>query len=596
MASTKQNLDRVAAAALVAAVAGWLTWNAVYSETTFFLPGSGWICHPHYADPYVHKYRKRTVLFRKSFAGRAVVSLRALTSYKATLNGDLVGESSGNWKRSTVYELDGGALEVEVSCSRSPPALCCEINGLPSDESWEASQDGKEWRPAALCDAPLSFPPDSEIANSEAPAWRHREYALAAVLACVLCFVRGVWLPVVLSVATCVLAANNLKAIPYLIGYDVWFHLEYVRYLYNWRQLPLPNHGMEMWQPPLYYLLGAILTHGSILGLRLIALCLAIANIWIAWCALKKSEWRWAATLFAGSVPVQLYMLHYISNDMLAGTLASIAFVLSIAISEHPSRKKCIWLGLVSGAAAVTKLTAWPVVGCAVLFAMLRCSRKEALAIVTTAAILPAIYFASNFHMTGHFMPVDQGGYGYWQDPGFAVLPNFYTFGRSLTHPYYCAITGAPDGLFAGLFGDSGWGGKVFENRPPWNYELMASNYWLALLPAVLMAIGFLRCLWKRPMIAATVFSAIGGVCYFYLQHPSYGAIKGQYLLPCMVPIAFLLAEGIGAVRRWRPALFWGLAFWAVASWTPLFVGDSDEAVAWRAQQAKMNLNLWQGR
>ena len=54
------------------------------------------------------------------------------------------------------------------------------------------------------------------------------------------------------------LFANNLGGLPALVGYDVWHHLAYIRYVAEHHSLPLAGQGWEMFQPPLYYVLSAV--------------------------------------------------------------------------------------------------------------------------------------------------------------------------------------------------------------------------------------------------------------------------------------------------------------------------------------------------
>src|SRR5262249_18557488 len=77
-------------------------------------------------------------------------------------------------------------------------------------------------------------------------------------------------------------------------------------------------------------------------------------------------------------------------------------------------------------------------------------------------------------------------GYSYWQDDGYRTSAALLRFGRVLLHPAYSGLNSVGDGLYSTLWGDGlmgGSGGVVY--RPPWDYELMAIGYWLALVPTL---------------------------------------------------------------------------------------------------------------
>src|SRR5262249_56844458 len=61
---------------------------------------------------------------------------------------------------------------------------------------------------------------------------------------------------------------------------------------------------------------------------------------------------------------------------------------------------------------------------------------------------------------------------------------------------FFGAVTGRPDGL-SWTFGGEGLCGGVgaWSHRPPWNYELMAAGFLLALVPTLGILVGFLGAL-----------------------------------------------------------------------------------------------------
>jgi tetratricopeptide (TPR) repeat protein len=215
-------------------------------------------------------------------------------------------------------------------------------------------------------------------------------------------------------------------------------------------------------------------------------------------------------------------------------------------------------------------------------------------------------FFARNYSNFGHLLPPDQAGFSYWQDPGYATVGQFLRFGRSLSEPFLASFAGVPDGFYSTLWGDGGWGGVTSRaGRPPWNYELMAAGYLLALVPTALILTGGLAlvrqaaCRWlpQKLLLLAALAASFGGMLLFYLQHPMHGTIKAFYGLPSVAAICIFAAEGYRVLSRdifWRQLVLasslgaWGLT--ALAS----FVVDhsSPETQAWIARQQAVDGNV----
>src|SRR5438132_4176145 len=63
--------------------------------------------------------------------------------------------------------------------------------------------------------------------------------------------------------------------------------------------------------------------------------------------------------LLAAFLPMQLYLAHYVTNEILAATLATAALYLCLRLlrSEKPRASQFAWLGLAMGAAMLAKAT-----------------------------------------------------------------------------------------------------------------------------------------------------------------------------------------------------------------------------------------------
>src|SRR5262249_31720257 len=176
------------------------------------------------------------------------------------------------------------------------------------------------------------------------------------------------------------LFSHNLRWLPAEIGFDAHDHLEYIETLEQHWALPLPNQGMQMFQPPLYYVLGAMVIAAfnltihepaAIILLRLFHLAIAIGHFSVVFFSLRlifprKPVLPLVGLGLAAFLPMHLYMAHYITNETFAGLLVSAAVFLCLKIlrSSMDKSKAFILLGLVLGAAILTKFTAVLAVPC----------------------------------------------------------------------------------------------------------------------------------------------------------------------------------------------------------------------------------------
>lgn len=162
---------------------------------------------------------------------------------------------------------------------------------------------------------------------------------------------------------------------PYWVrGHDTDSHLEYISYIATHLSLPRPDLGWETWQPPLYYILGALwtlfgdflgLSEGSIVnGIQIFALILSIASLplilWIGLRILPVSH-RPLLPLFL-AVPAFLPSFVFFSGRINNDVLVTFLEILAIALFLEWRRKKSLPLWMVTwvtvGLAVLTKNTA----------------------------------------------------------------------------------------------------------------------------------------------------------------------------------------------------------------------------------------------
>jgi len=162
----------------------------------------------------------------------------------------------------------------------------------------------------------------------------------------------------------------------------------------------------------------------------------------------------------------------------------------------------------------------------------------------------------------------------WWQAKGFQTPGYYFSFGESLTRPFFSGFHSFWDSFYTTLWGDGLLGGKIdVWGRPPWNCDLMAVGFILALIPTALVLTG-LACVCARCYRAVSLswllLLGLGWLFAFAivdmsLKVPSYEQTKAFFGLPALLPFCALGALGFefwsgrGKVTRYALALAMGI-------------------------------------
>jgi len=638
----------------------------------------------------------RRVRFRRSFElpvrpASGHVEIRAFQEYVLWVNGVEVGSGPGrgvSWKSVRKHDvhsvLSGGVnrVEVEVANPSGPPVLWLVLRTddgtlIKTDTQWECRSGDDAWRPAGLATEPM------QVVLSQTPptvpeAWRRAGWVLLLWLGiAVVAIVMGGWvsrrvaanratgsegttdpLPpdrwerglVGLAVAAyLVLGLNNLCRLPPVIGFDGPEHLSYVRFLIEELRLPLASDGFQMYQPPLFYVVSAVL---ATLGLsggwsdalttapKLVNMFAGVAQILLVWSVLglmfpESRRARYAGLILAAAMPMNLYMGQYLSNEVTCAALVTASLVIALRIlrDDPTSWRRYAGLGGALGLAMLAKHTAFlavvVVLAVVTVHVAVRHRREWPAVAGRIGAMLIALVLVAGWNaarnwihfrdpLVGNWNPAT--GHWWWQDPGYRTAESFLRFGRSLKEPYRSGVYSYADGIYSTVWGDGLLGGT--QPWPPWNYNLMTAGYALAIYPTVLVLLGFVAALvgWVRRPTAA--WSLLGGhgvlvgfaVFYMALKLPYAGQAKGFYGLSAMAFGCVIGALGFDRMYRrlgriggalWVPLLAWGINAWASFFVLPLSAreyeqlgyllvgqGKIDRGIAYYTKALRLDPNL----
>jgi tetratricopeptide (TPR) repeat protein len=604
-------------------VVSFLVWIARTDPAISFLPqerGADWIVFPTAVDARAHWSAGLDATFRREFTlprqpVAAGLSVRALRRAEVKVNGAPVQLlESRNWKKATsvdiAKQLREGAniIEVRVFNNSGPPALWLILTAdqmiVRSDQSWEVSFAGSSWLHAVLAVSTKTPGRGNVVAGGEhtfAAAqklwalwilligiacagiilWRigSKQFSSATLKRIILLLFSGLWL---------LLFWNNTRLLPFHAGFDAGSHLKYIEYIQkNW-SLPLPTEGWEMYQPPLYYFIAAVILSlcklsindpASVLVLRALGAVFGIAQFALVFLTLRllfSARTALVGLLLAAFLPMHLYLAHYVTNEVLTATLATLTVYLCLRVlkNESPRAGQFILIGLALGATMLTKATGillLPIAVAAIVAKLIHTQAPGAVSLRNLGLVLATCFAVCGWHYARIWLRFGtpllgnwdvMTGFTWWQDPGYHTAADYLRFGRSLIAPLFSGFAGFADGIYSTLWGDGLSGGAASVNVA-WNHRPMAAGYLWALVPTVLVFVGigiaiirFIREPSAELFLLLAFFVIVAlGLTFMTLKIASYAQAKAFYGLSSLSSLCFFGALGWEAATHSRSVL-----------------------------------------
>lgn len=609
--------------------------------------GAQWIRYREPSTLNAYLPEKLSVNFRYLFSvdpvpEKAILTLRALKTAEVYLNGNLLVTSRADPKRwKEPYHIDLAAtlvkgkneLRIVVVSENAHPVVLgyCRSLGIESGDRWEASHDGRRWLSALPVDeiSPIAvsrtFPRSDRalksllpvfiplfalvffwnIKSESGPRWMQGVHVSPGAVRWLL---MGGWLA---------MAVNNFWKIPLTFGMDSSGHTQYIGYVASYWRIPLATEGWQMFQPPLFYYLEAIMfrsflhfwePHTVVRMLKLLPLVCGAAHVEIAYRIVRyaypgRESLQIIGTLIGGLLPMNLYISHSIGNEPLAGCLTALTILYACrALSGdfQSNRELGLVMGFTLGLAMLTKPTAILILPPLLFYvstAVFRRGRSQEEGIrsvfhflilfLGVAFIVSGWYYVRNYIEMGRFFI---GGWDasreivWWMNPGYRTPRQFYVFGESLVYPVFSSIYGFWDALYSTFWLDGFLSSLISKEHLPWNQTFMTGGALLSLLPSAAIIIGAIVATMKkgdgalREMLCFSVTSGalyLAALLYLFLKVPILTSVKATYALgltPCFVLLA---ATGFEVLTRWRllRAAVYGLfACWVVCTYATYIV------------------------
>ncbi len=403
--------------------------------------------------------------------------------------------------------------------------------------------------------------------------------------------------------------AWNAWSVAPLTGYDAPMHAGYVFTIVHEGRLPHPLEGWNTFHPPFYYALASGVWRALdglgpeplIAGLRAVgALPWLLAGLVSAQLVVRlggSQAAAWVAAALFWFVPSNQLAAVMIGNEALAAALACFALWFVTTLQSDPrDRRAALAAGLFAGLALATKNSGlWVAAACGVPFLRRDLDRRALgafAACVLAGAAVSAPVYVRNAVLTGSPLPMTRSqepirraeailtprarriGDHLRVDPRVVMRPSIYHLpGRpgdyASRNPAMSSVWSL---TYAGFWYDP------FGHRTPLRAH-RDGVWWGTLLlllggvPTALVVAGLLlasaEALRRRGRspdapLAVMAWLAIASFVAFTWWAPTWGAVKGSYLLPVAAPAAVFFAR---AVDRLRPgARRAGLALSAVAA------------------------------
>jgi len=389
-------------------------------------------------------------------------------------------------------------------------------------------------------------------------------------------------LAVIFLVLAVLLWHNFINYDPARTG-DYEHHQKYLHhFLTSWR-IPTADEGIQMYNPPLFYMAAALLFRlsGPSSLFPMVENCAQFVNsvsvlitmfaIFLILRRVLVGRLAVAASLaIAAFLPMSLYKAPSVAGDSATALVCTLSFYLWLRYTDGQKRSGIVLLAVSSGIGLLVRYTAlFPFLGiCAGLAYMFWQNPSGRKKLITHFAAYLAIvlliaggYYARNVMLFGGLFPINgtRELFFYRQTPGFRDW-DFYTNVRDL-------ILGNPmskqlimESFLAGTYSSFWFDGqhvfmiysKVSKFTP---YVVPA----LGLLPTALMAWGMARGTGRAlsggegrgAFMAVCVVTAALGAAAFTLgsfKYPYYSIIKAFYLLFCLAPIVCFFGLGFEAL------------------------------------------------
>lgn len=362
--------------------------------------------------------------------------------------------------------------------------------------------------------------------------------------------------PILSLIILILLQWHNINSYPITRGFDATGHIEYINYLKNYKRVPLPYEGWELWQPPFYYFSAALFP--DIKSVRIFSfinwLILIIVSIIFLKKVLKNQLFAFMGGLLIGSLAVIVYQTPVISNELFSAVIISCALIYYLLNLNLKKTKEKIILGILLGLSCLTKATGLVLIFCIIIDQLIKNKyqfykfvKKMFLPVFLVFIISGWFYIRNIILFKNPFMSsFDFPKYAFSQSPGFRDLrffidlSGFWKLDLFRAHHY---------SLWAGTFFSWFYDGHNVI-IPVQKFSKAGAVLVIFSLPLLIFSIvGFVNEIKKiteknRLLIIYPIFLFAAYILYNF-RLPFYSTVKGVFLTSLVIPWVYFTLKGI---------------------------------------------------
>ena len=585
----------------------YLSYQAFVSSQIEFLRPSlrgKWITHPNPPIDFQQSSTCPDAIFYRDFQldkppEKEEIRVTAMRGFWIQVNKKTISfDSPGSWKSSILINLvpylksGQNTIRIQVSGPKNPPALLVEGNKL--------LRSGKNWKVALnpdlsdLSTASIALQDEHYLNNKPNPI-RQSIFFTFYLIGFLVYSVLGVGVLLIrpnktkfdqdtnlwkkhgfcfllfLTVAT--IQLHNVYTYSHTRSHFDWQgHVDYIQYIANHWKIPIATDGWEMFQPPLYYLISAVIlkfSGGSLKAVQIFTTLAGLGNLLFSWFLLcqifpRQTRKRNLGFSVIAMLPMGFYMNSMISNEIFSGSMISGTIVLSIYLlfkKRLTGHKASILIGLTCGLGLLSKYTAlFVLLSLLLLLGLQLITRqitwKRIVTIICMVSLTCGWLYGRNIARFGDpFIGNwdEASGFHYEQPPGYRNIQFYTQFGSVFYHlPIRSRWVSFWDGKYGSMWTDTH--GTFLNLSNPTTKLLGSLSLWLALLPSLAIVFGFGHAIkfliqheWNHPyfvMVTTSVLTVLSLIS-FTMEIPTYSTIKAFFFLSMTPIIGVFAAVGL---------------------------------------------------
>lgn len=384
-----------------------------------------------------------------------------------------------------------------------------------------------------------------------------------------------------------ILQLHDAISLPINRGFDAQAHLDYVHFLKTQKRIPLPTDGWEMYQPPLYYLVLAVLPSLSYIPIiRLLEWGIFVLITYFFFNKTALNNFRLPVVLLVTCLPVVIYMSLSVSNEFFSTIFISLALVYYQISTTSKSWIRFSVLGIILGLGLLAKSTTLIIIFCVVINEIIQGYKKPKNLVKMLGVILGMIFLLAGwFYGRNAFLylnplatPSNFPKEFPLLQPKIPLSPGFFLtvepfLTMDLFKAQYYSFIG---GTYFSWFYD---GHNIII--PPQVFSKAGMMIIILSIPIFIIGLkGYFgelkKVTYQNRVLLLYPLLLILSYFFYFLKLPFYSTVKGAFLVSLAIPFGYFFLKGAVPFRKYESYISFYIViycllviknFWILKSW-----------------------------